>query len=75
MSKFRMLDVCTMCGTTNVDPEQGYCVNGHDSWLEYRDSMTDLLDKSCKAMQIDKQVIIKVMNGDIPMPSFKAFQI
>lgn len=31
------IPVCTMCGTRSQDEKTGFCINGHDSWLEQRD--------------------------------------
>lgn len=29
--------ICLTCGTREENPENGYCVNGHDNWVEARD--------------------------------------
>lgn len=29
--------ICATCGTTDSNQENGFCINGHDDWLERRD--------------------------------------
>lgn len=29
--------ICLICGTAEEDSESGYCINGHDDWLEPED--------------------------------------
>lgn len=31
--------LCLECGTTKENPENAFCVNGHDNWLESNDEM------------------------------------
>jgi hypothetical protein len=29
--------ICGTCGTKETDQDNGYCINGHDNWVELRD--------------------------------------
>lgn len=29
--------ICYKCGTAQENPDNGYCINGHDNWLEIID--------------------------------------
>ena len=31
----KLKDVCLTCLTNEEDPENGYCINGHDNWLDH----------------------------------------
>lgn len=52
--------VCYNCGTTKENPDTGYCINGHDNWIEHADS--DLIAKFSKENKIDVHEILEAIN-------------
>lgn len=40
--------ICLQCGTVRQNPETGFCVNGHDDWVEERDSVERFSELSRK---------------------------
>ena len=39
--------ICLDCGTTNEDSQTGFCINGHDNWLELQDDV-ELFEQASK---------------------------
>jgi len=34
--------ICLECGTAKENPENGFCLNGHDDWVESNDDISRL---------------------------------
>jgi hypothetical protein len=54
---------CTLCGTKKSDPKNGYCINGHDSWLEYQDMSNEFGEKFCKKQKISLDELKKMFSS------------
>ncbi len=40
--------ICLNCGTAKENPENGFCINGHDNWLEEEDNIERFSEASSK---------------------------
>ncbi len=55
--------ICLECGTAQENPETGFCINGHDNWLEKEDS-GDRFDFAMKKFKVSQSELIKhIQNG------------
>lgn len=49
--------ICFDCGTAKENPDNGYCLNNHDNWIEQSD--TDLMVKFSKKNKIKVEVVLE----------------
>lgn len=49
--------LCLDCGITKENPENGFCTNGHDNWLEMDDE-AERFSIACKKFKVDMPTII-----------------
>lgn len=54
--------ICTICGVKNdFTSEEGWCQNGHDSWLEYRDirNKNEFFQEAKHVFLLDENTLIE----------------
>ncbi len=55
--------ICLDCGTAKEDPENGFCINGHDNWVEDGDDV-QRISYACEKFQITgKQLMHHIKNN------------
>lgn len=55
--------ICLDCGTAKQDPENGYCKNDHDNWLEIDDNIERFTEASEKFKKTMDEIIFCIENN------------
>lgn len=55
--------ICLDCGTAKENPENGFCINGHDNWLEEEDSVERFLQASVKFNKSSSELICHIKDN------------
>jgi hypothetical protein len=55
--------ICLECGTAKENPENGFCINGHDNWLEEEDSIERFSEASAKFNKNSSELMFHIQQN------------
>lgn len=55
--------ICLECGTSQQRSEDGFCINGHDNWLEQEDSAERFAEAIVKFKKPLVTIILSIQNN------------
>ena len=55
--------ICLDCGTTKENPQNGFCIHGHDNWLESGDDISRFIDAANKFKVNIENIAFSIKNG------------
>lgn len=66
-----MKAICCTCGTNESNPDNGYCKNGHDDWLEERDfhyvETRFQVHKACSQLSVTENFLQYAMQENLSL--------
>lgn len=55
--------ICLDCGTSSENPENGFCINGHDNWLEAEDDIERFSHASVKFNKTTSELMFHIQKN------------
>jgi len=55
--------ICLDCGTAKENPENGFCMNGHDNWLEEMDKIERFSEASIKFNKTTSELMFHIQQN------------
>lgn len=61
-----MKDICGTCGTVEQNQQSGYCINGHDNWLQNGDDI-EYWEKAAKDLDTSIETLKYCMENGVDL--------
>ncbi len=66
MESIETNSICGKCGTNLEDYNSGFCINGHDNWIEVQDlanpDLKDYVDDAISTLSVSKLEILNALS-------------